>query len=60
MERAYRTDKPHAPRVLTASEIRKLPKAERDKILEKQFKLGGRLYAEHPETIVQASHHVHD
>jgi hypothetical protein len=61
MASVYRTDKPHTrPRILTASEIRKLPKSERDKLLEKQFKLGGRLYSEHPDSIIQASHHVHD
>ena len=61
MGRIYRTDKIQSPpRVLTASEIRKLPKSERDHVLEKQFKLGGRLYSEHPDSIIPASHHVHD
>jgi hypothetical protein len=61
MERLYKTDKPQIPpRTLTASEIRKLPKSEREKVLAAQFKLGGRLYSEHPESIIQASHHVHD
>ncbi len=61
MTRLYKTEKPQAPpRTLTASEIRKLSKSEREKVLAAQFKLGGKLYSEHPESIIQASHHVHD
>jgi hypothetical protein len=61
MERLYRTDKQQpVPRGLTASEIRKLPKRERNKILQEQFKLGGRLYAEDPDSIIPASQRVHD
>jgi hypothetical protein len=46
--------------VLTATEIRKLPKAERDRILKQQFILGGKLYSENPDSIIPASHRVHD
>ncbi|HET6402912.1 MAG TPA: hypothetical protein VFH95_16130 [Candidatus Kapabacteria bacterium] len=61
MERIYRSEKqPPTPRGLTAVEIRKLPKRERDKILQEQFKLGGRLYAEDPNSIIPASQRVHD
>ncbi len=61
MEKLYRTDKVRSiPRGLTATEIRKLPKRERDKVLREQFKLGGKLYAENPDAIIPASQHIHD
>ena len=61
MERLYRSGKQQSiVRGLTASEIRKLPKRERSKVLEAQFKLGGKLYAEDPDSIIPASQRVHE
>lgn len=61
MARIYKSDDIKLrQRGLTASDIRKLPKAEREKVLREQFKLGGRLYSEDPDSIVQASQRVHD
>jgi hypothetical protein len=47
-------------KTLTATEIRKLPKAERDLILKQQFLLGGKLYSENPDSIIPASQKIHD
>jgi hypothetical protein len=59
MGRIYKTDEAKSIKQgLTASEIRKLPKAERDRILEEQFKLGGQLYIEDPDSIIQASQRI--
>ena len=60
MARIYKTDKAKPVRQITASDIRKLPKAEREKVLNEQFKLGGRLYSEDPDSIIQVSQRVHD
>ena len=59
MARIFKSDEKKSTPV-TASELRKLPKAQRDKILEEQFKLGGKLYSEDPNSILPASHRVHD
>lgn len=61
MNRHYKSEDPKTThRRLTATELRKLPKAERERILEAQFKLGGKLYAEDPGSIIQASQRIHD
>ena len=61
MNRIYKTgDTKHPAVTLTATEIRKLPKAERDRILKEQFILGGKIYSENPDSIVPASQKIHD
>ena len=61
MRKVYKRDETKvSTRGMTATEIRKLPKAEREQILEAQFKLGGHLYAEDRDSIIQASQHIHD
>jgi hypothetical protein len=61
MEKLYKTEEAKSKTgVLTASEIRKLPKAERERILKAQFELGGKLYAQDPDSIIPASQKIHD
>jgi hypothetical protein len=60
MSRTYKTvDTKLSERNLTATEIRKLPKAERDRILKEQFILGGKMYSENPDSIITASPKIH-
>jgi hypothetical protein len=47
-------------KAVSASEIRKLPKEEREKVLEAQYKLGAKFYAEDPNSIIQATQHIHE
>jgi hypothetical protein len=61
MSRTYITvDTKLSERTLTATEIRKLPKAERDRILKDQFILGGKMYSENTDSIIPVSQKIHD
>jgi len=46
-----------APR-LSATEIRRLPKAQREKILDEQFRMAKKYYAEHPGLLIDAGQPV--
>ena len=49
-----------SPHRLTATEIRRLPKAERDWIMNQQFRKAKEFYAENPGIVIEARQGVID